>query len=107
MGRTDDDSAPKPKRKRATRRETAMRDARIVRALAQGEAIDEVAAREGLTLKRARERVAVVLRRAFELAEAFVAVQIARVNEAMLAANSAMRGGDLAAADRVVRIIHE
>ena len=95
-------------RKRATKRETALRDARIVRALAHGEAIDEVAAREGLTLKRARERVAaVVARRRPDATEAFVAVQVARLNEAMLVAYGAMKDGNLAAVDRVVRITRE
>jgi hypothetical protein len=99
---------PKTKRKRATRRETAIRDARIVRALAHGEPIDEVAAREGLTLKRARERLsAVVARRAPEPTEDFVAVQIARLNEAMLIAYGAMQDGNLAAVDRVLKITRE
>ncbi len=101
-------SVPTTKRKRATRRETAMRDARIVRALAHGEAIDEVAAREGLTLKRARERVAaVVARRTPGPTEDFVAVQIARLNEAMLVAYGAMKDGNLGAVDRVLRITRE
>ncbi len=96
------------KRKRATRRETAIRDARILRALAHGETIDEVAVREGLTLKRARERVsAVVDRRAPEPTEDFVAVQIARLNEAMLIAYGAMRYGNLGAVDRVLKITRE
>src|SRR5271165_4501149 len=97
-----------PKHKRASRRETAQRDARIVRALAHGEPIDEVAAREGLSLKRARERVAaVVARRAPEPTEYFVAVQIARLNEAMLIAYGAMKDGNLAAVDRVLKITRE
>src|SRR5271165_6625177 len=97
-----------PKHKRASRRETAQRDARIVRALAHGEPIDEVAAREGLSLKRARERVAAaVARRAPEPTENFVAVQIARLNEAMLIAYGAMKDGNLAAVDRVLKITRE
>lgn len=99
---------PTTRRRRATRRETALRDARIVRALAHGETIDEVAAREGLTLRRARERVsAVVARRAPGPTEDFVAVQIARLNEAMLIAYGAMQDGNLAAVDRVLKITRE
>ncbi len=99
---------PTAKRKRATRRETVRRDARIVRALAHGELIDEVAAREGLTLRRVRERVAaVVARRAPGPTEDFVAVQIARLNEAMLIAYGAMQDGNLAAVDRVLKITRE
>ena len=107
---TDQDQAttPKLRRKRATRRETAIRDARIVRALAHGEPIDEVAGREGLTLKRARERVSVVVaRRAPGPTEDFVAVQIARLNEAMLVAYGAMKDGNLGAVDRVLKNTRE
>ncbi len=108
MTKQEQASIPATKRKRATRRETAMRDARIVRALAHGEPIDEVAVREGLTLKRARERVAaVVARRAPEPTEDFVAVQIARLNEAMLIAYGAMQDGNLGAVDRVLKITRE
>ena len=102
------DGAAKPRRKRATKRATAMRDMRIVRALAHGETIDEVALREGLSLKRARERVAIlVARRAVEPTETFVAVQIARLNEAMLVAYAAMKDGNMAAVDRVLKITRE
>jgi hypothetical protein len=108
MAEQEQAPVPTTKRKRATRRQTTMRDARIVRALAHGESIDEVAAREGLTLKRVRERVsAVVARRAPGPTEDFVAVQIARLNEAMLIAYGAMRDGNLAAVDRVLKITRE
>ena len=81
---------------------------RIVRALAHGETIDEIAVREGLTLRRARERVAsVVARRALEPTETFVAVQIARLNETMLVAYAAMKDGNMAAVDRVLKITRE
>ena len=108
MGDEDQQGAAKPRRKRATKRATAMRDMRIVRALAHGETIDKVAVREGLSLRRARERVAaVVARRALEPTEAFIAVQIARLNEAMLVAYAEMKDGNLAAVDRVLKITRE
>ncbi len=108
MGNEDRDVAEKPRRKRATKRATAMRDMRIVRALAHGESIDEIALREGLTLRRARERVAaVVARRALEPTETFIAVQITRLNETMLVAYAAMKGGNMAAVDRVLKITRE
>ncbi len=108
MGNEDRDVAEKPRRKRATKRATAMRDMRIVRALAHGESIDEIALREGLTLRRARERVAaVVARRALEPTETFIAVQITRLNETMLVAYAAMKDGNMAAVDRVLKITRE
>ncbi len=108
MGNEDRDVAEKPRRKRATKRATAMRDMRIVRALAHGELIDEIALREGLTLRRARERVAaVVARRALEPTETFIAVQITRLNEMMLVAYAAMKDGNMAAVDRVLKITRE
>ncbi len=108
MGSEDRGGAAKPRRKRATKHATVMRDMRIVRALAHGETIDEIALREGLTLRRARERVAaVVARRTLEPTEAFVAVQIARLNEAMLVAYAAMKDGNMAAVDRVLKITRE
>ncbi len=108
MSNEDLDVAEKPRRKRATKRATAMRDMRIVRALAHGELIDEIALREGLTLRRARERVAaIVARRALEPTETFIAVQITRLNETMLVAYAAMKDGNMAAVDRVLKITRE
>jgi hypothetical protein len=108
MANQDQDVAAKPRRKRATKRATVMRDMRIVRALAHGETIDEIALREGLSLKRARERVAcVVARRTLEPTEAFIAVQVARLNEMMLVAYAAVKDGNMAAVDRVLKITRE
>ncbi len=108
MGNEVQGCTAKPRRKRATKRATALRDMRIVRALAHGETIDEIALREGLSLRRARERVAcVVARRTPEPTEAFIAVQIARLNEMMLVAYAAMKDGNMAAVDRVLKITRE
>ncbi len=108
MGNEVQDGAAKPRRKRATKRATVLRDMRIVRALAHGETIDEIALREGLSLRRARERVAcVVARRTLEPTEAFIAVQVARLNEMMLVAYGAMKDGNMAAVDRVLKITRE
>ena len=108
MDEVEQENAAKPKRKRATKRETAMRDARMVRALARGETIDEVAINEGLTLMRARERVAAaVAKRSLDPTEDFVAIQVTRLDEAMLVAYGAMKDGNLAAVDRVLKITRE
>ena len=48
-----------------------------------------------------------VARRASEPSEDFVAVQIARHNEAMLIVYGAMKDGNLAAVDRVLKITRE
>ena len=45
MAETNEGNGIKPRRKRATRREMALRDSRIIRMLASGQSIDEVAAR--------------------------------------------------------------
>lgn len=108
MANEGEDVSARPRRKRATKRATVMRDMRIVRALAHGETMDEIAVREGLTLRRTRERVAaVVARRTLEPTDAFIAVQIARLNEMMLVAYAAMKDGNMAAVDRVLKITRE
>ena len=50
MAETEGKSEVKPRRKRSTQREMAMRDARLIRALATGQSIEELAAQEGVSL---------------------------------------------------------
>src|SRR5271157_319622 len=105
---TDAQSQPGTRRKRATKHEAAKRDARMIRALAAGATIEDVAERESLTLKRARELVsAFFARRAADPPAEFVHLQIRRLSEAMIVAHAAMGGGNLKAVDRVVRITRE
>ena len=49
------------KRRRATKRELAMRDVKFIEKLAAGATIEEIAASEGISVKWARERKAAVL----------------------------------------------
>jgi hypothetical protein len=102
------DGVAKRRRKRSTQREMALRDARIIRQLATGQTIEEVAARENISLRRARERVSAILaRRAFQTPAEFVQVQIQRLSEAMLVAYGALGGSNLKAVDRIVTITRE
>jgi len=96
------------KRKRSTKRAVAARNARLIRNLAIGATAEEIAAREGVSVKRARELVSDLLKqRAVETPADFLQLQIRRLNEAMLVAYAAMGGGNLKAAETVVRIVRE
>src|SRR4249919_1210436 len=89
--------------KRATRREMALRDLRIMERLAAGLTTAEVAAREGLSPRRMRELTAEIFaRRPIDAPAHFHQLQIRRLSEAMLVSYSAMSGGNLKAVDRVV-----
>ena len=96
------------KRRRATKRETAMRDLRFVEKLAAGVTIEEIAASEGISRKWARERKATLLAgRAIDPPEEFIQLQIRRLSEAMLVAYSAMSAGNLKAVDQVIKVVRE
>ena len=94
--------------RRAARLIKARREQRIVGLLNCGVSIPEIAAREGVTEKRMRAVVRDILaRRMPELPAEFLALQVSRLNEALLVAYGAMAGGNLRAVDRVVRIVRE
>ena len=96
------------RRRRATKRETAMRDLRFVEKLAAGVTIEEIAASEGISPKWARERKAALLaRRAIDRPDEFIQLQIRRLSEAMLVAYSAMTAGNLKAVDQVIKVVRE
>jgi len=95
-------------RKRSTKREMMLRDARVIERLAAGLSIEELAAREGISPRRARDRVSAMLKReAANRPAEYVELQIRRLSEALLAAYSAMGGANLEAVDRVVKIVKE
>ncbi len=100
-------SEQKPLRKRSTKREMALRDARLIRALAAGQSIEELAAREDIPLRRARERVSAILSRNPDPPAEFASLQMRRLSEAMIVATAAMSEGNLRAVDRVVKITRE
>src|SRR5271166_6186984 len=94
--------------RRAARLKKARREARIVDLLNRGVAVAEIAARDGVTEKRMRALVSEILaRRMPEPPAEFLALQVSRLNEALLVAYGAMSGANLRAVDRVVRIVRE
>ena len=92
----------------AARLNKARREQKIVALLNSGVSISEIAAREGVTERRVRQRVQEILaRRAPSAPTEFVALQVSRLNEALLVAYSAMANQNLGAVDRVVKIVRE
>jgi len=84
-----------------------LRDARILERLVAGLSVEEMAAREGISPRLARERVSAMLRRQANRPAEYAEMQIRRLSEAMLVAYSAMGGGNMKAVDRVVKIVRE
>jgi hypothetical protein len=96
------------KRQRATKRDLAQRDLRLIEKLAAGVTIEEIAASEGISIKWARERKAAVLAsRVIDTPHEFIKLQIRRLSEAMLVSYSAMSNGDLKAVDKVIKVARE
>ena len=96
------------KARREARLAKFERDKLIVEYLNRGFSIPEIAADIGLTEKRMRARVQEILARRMPVAPAeFAAMQVSRLNEALLVAYSAMKGLNLKAVDRVVKIVRE
>ena len=97
-----------PKRRRATKREIAKRDLRLVEQLAAGATIEEIAASEGISCRWARERKAAILaERTIDRPHEFIQLQIRRLNEAMLIAYSSMTTGNVKAVDQVIKVVRE
>jgi hypothetical protein len=97
---------------RATRREKVRREERIVGLLNRGASVPEIAASEGPTLKRMRNVVRDILsERMPQPPTEFLALQVSRLNEALLVSFSAMHtaaeGTNFEAVDRVVKIVRE
>ncbi len=107
-------TVPAPRRsrsinaRRAARLEKISREQQIVAMLNRGVSVAEIASREGVTLKRMRTLVQEILARRMPQPPAeFLAVQVSRLNEALLVSYSAMSGANLEAVDRVVKIVRE
>jgi DNA-binding CsgD family transcriptional regulator len=107
-------SAPAPRRSRSIRARKAARlkkinrEKRIVAMLNAGISTAEIASRERLTLKRMRTLVQEILARRMPQPPAeFLAVQVSRLNEALLVSYGAMSNANLEAVDRVVKIVRE
>ena len=94
--------------RRAARQRQATREQRIVGLLNGGVSIAEIAARERLTERRIRQLVQEILdKRAPRAPAEYAALQVSRLNEAMLVAYGAMGGGNLDAVDRVMKLARE
>jgi DNA-binding CsgD family transcriptional regulator len=101
-----------PKARRAARAKKAEREQRIVKLLNRGVSVAEIAGREGVSLSRMRALVREILAARMPQPPAeFLALQISRLNDALLVSYGAMYGDGIgpnfAAIDRVVKIVRE
>ena len=93
---------------RAARLAKFKREQRIVEYLNRGVSVAEIAARVGIGEKRMRAVIQEILaRRMPHPAVEFVAIQVSRLNEALLVAYSAMSPTNLKAVGQVVKIVRE
>ena len=94
---------------RAARLAKFKREQRIVEYLNRGVSVAEIAAQVGVGEKRMRAviREEILARRMPHPPEQFVAIQLSRLNEALLVAYSAMSLTNLKAVDQVVKIVRE
>ncbi len=92
----------------AARRRKYEREKLIVEYLNRGISVPEIAANCGLTEKHMRACIRETLARRMPAPPAeFLAIQVSRLNEALLVAYSAMSMTNLRAVDRVVKIVRE
>ncbi len=94
--------------RRKARRKKGARERQIVDLLNRGFSTAELAAAEGVTLRRMQILVKTILARHAPSAPAdYLALQISRLNQAMFVAAGEMHKGDLKAVDRVIRLVSE
>jgi len=94
--------------RRAARQERAERETAIVDLLNGGLSIAEIADRVGVSERAMRKSIRTLLaRRAPAPPAEFLAIQVSRLNGALLVAYNAMSGANLEAIDRVVKIVRE
>ena len=94
--------------RRAARQAKASRERRIIESLNRGVSVAEIAEWEDVGEKRMRALVRDILaRRMPEPPAQFLASQVSRLEEALLASFGAMSGSNLQAVDRVVKIVRE
>ncbi len=100
--------SPQPADSRAARLAKFKREQLIVDFLNRGVSVAEIAAQIGVGEKRMRVVIREILaRRMPQPPEEFVAIQVSRLNEALLVAYGAMSGTNLRAVDQVVKIVRE
>ena len=94
--------------RRAKRQAKASRERRIIASLNRGVSVAVIAEWEDVGEKRMRVLVRDILaRRMPEPPAQFLAMQVSRLNEALLVSFDAMSGSNLQAVDRVVKIVRE
>ena len=119
MSDPEDSPSPPPfprdrsrKTRQAARAKRAERERRIVGLLNRGVSVAEIAGREGLSYSRMRGLMREILARRMPQPPAeFLAVQVSRLNEALLVSYGSMynseTGANFEAIDRVVKIVRE
>ena len=94
--------------RREARRKKDAREKHIVNLLNRGVSMAELAARERVTLRRMQILVKDILaKRAPSAPSEYLALQVNRLNEAMIVAYGSMCDGNLQAVDRVMRLVRE
>ena len=94
--------------RRAARQKRAAREAGIISLLNRGVSVAEIADRNGVGERAMRKSLRKLLaRRAPAPPAEFLALQVSRLNEALLVAYGAMSPMNLEAVDRVVKIVRE
>ncbi len=101
-----------PQARLAARAKKAERDRRILSLINRGVSAAEIAEREGVSLNHMRNQVrAILLRRLPPPPAEFLALQVGRLNEALLISYNQMynpkSGADFKAIDHVVKIVRE
>ena len=101
-----------PLARQAARAKKAERDRRILALLNRGVSVAEIADREGVSLNHMRNQVrAILLRRLPPPPAEYLALQVGRLNEALLLSYNNMyntkSGVDFKAIDHVVKIVRE
>ncbi len=99
---------PAPAEAQGARLKRFQREQAIVEYLNRGVSVVEIDARIGVGEKRMRATIKEIMARRMPHPPAqFVAIQVSRLNEALLVAYSAMSPTNLKAVDRVVKIVRE
>ena len=98
--------------RRRVREAKANRERQIMNLLNRGLSVAEIASRSGVSIKHMRNRVRKILAERMPQPPAeYLALQVSRLNEALLVSYSAMHnsatGTNFEAVDRVVRIVRE
>jgi DNA-binding CsgD family transcriptional regulator len=98
--------------RRKARQAKAEREQGIVNLLNAGVSVAEIAAREGVSLKRMRNLVREILAKRMPQPPAeYLALQVSRLNESLLVSYTAMHnstaGTNFEAVDRVIKIVRE